>query len=313
MKNVILTGSTGFVGANIARRLLRDGHTVHVLVRESHKDWRLKGIKKDLSFHFVDFADQKKLTTLFKRIHPDWIFHTAVYGAYSHQADLDQSIQTNVVGFANLLQAALASGFESFVNTGSSSEYGYKDHAPKEDEVVDPNSYYAITKVAATHLAHFIANTHEVYIPTLRLYSVYGPYEEPTRLLPALLRAGMRGTYPPLAGPTIARDYVYIDDVIEAYMLAAKMKQKEYGAIYNVGTQKQTTLKELVEITKKKFQIPGEPQWGSMPNRSWDTSTWVSTTQKIKKDLGWKPAFTVEQGIDAMNGWMKEYNGKEYL
>ena len=87
----------------------------------------------------------------------------------------------------NLVDAALDMGFEAFVNAGSSSEYGFTDHPPTEDERAEPSSAYALTKLSQTLFCRFTAKKHDVHMPTLRLYSVYGPYEEPTRFVPRSL------------------------------------------------------------------------------------------------------------------------------
>ncbi|NJO20666.1 MAG: NAD-dependent epimerase/dehydratase family protein, partial [Spirulinaceae cyanobacterium RM2_2_10] len=255
MKRALVTGGTGFVGANLVRRLLCDGHTVHLLVRPGYRSWRLDEIRADVQLHEVELADAERLTTLLKIIRPDWIFHLAVHGAYSDQTDVRQIVQTNILGTINLVQAALAVGFAAFINTGSSSEYGYKDHAPTETTWLDPNSYYAVTKAAATLFCRYTAQHYQVCLPTLRLYSVYGPYEEPKRLIPTLIRHGLQGQLPPLVNPDIARDYVYIEDVVDC---CVKTISEESG-IYNVGNGIPVRTKEIFdlicEITGKKLNL----------------------------------------------------------
>ena len=142
----------------------------------------------------------------------------------------------------NLVEAALDVGFEALVNTGSSSEYGFTDHPPSEDERAEPNSAYALTKLSQTMFCRFTAKKHDVHMPTLRLYSVYGPYEEPTRFVPTLIAHGLDRRIPPLASPDVARDFVYTDDVAKAFVLAAERNDTERGGIYNVGTGAQTKL-----------------------------------------------------------------------
>src|SRR6266542_4306745 len=108
---------------------------------------------------------------------------------------------TNILGSASLLDACVAAGFEAFINTGTSSEYGIKNHAPAEDEPLDPNSNYAVTKAAATMHCRYIGQSRAVNVTTLRLYSVYGPYEEPSRLMPNIVARGLMGELPPLVNP----------------------------------------------------------------------------------------------------------------
>jgi nucleoside-diphosphate-sugar epimerase len=308
MKRVLLTGGAGFVGANLARRLLRDGHEVHLLVYPQSNLWRLRQIVDHLYLHEADLADLDRLQALATNIQPDWIFHLAVHGAYSCQTDLRRMVQTNIIGTINLVESFRKEGFETFVNTGSSSEYGYKDHAPHEADWIDPNSYYAVTKASATLYCRYTANSQGVRIPTLRLYSVYGPYEEPTRLMPTLIRHGLQGTLPPLVNPDIARDYVYIDDVCDAYLLAARQPTDEHGPVFNVGTGIQTSLRDLVDIARRELAIKAEPVWGSMADRHWDTTTWVADSRKIQSELGWHPRYSVETGFQEMVSWMRQFH-----
>jgi dolichol-phosphate mannosyltransferase len=305
-RRVLVTGGTGFVGANLVRRLLHDGHRVHLLVRREHAAWRLEGIRDDVELHEVSLGDLSALTALASNVRPEWVFHLAASGAYSWQQDLDRMVATNVAGTMNLVRACLGPGFDAFVNTGSSSEYGYKDHAPHEREWLEPNSHYAVTKAAATTFCRLTAQQKDVHVPTLRLYSVFGPWEEPNRLVPTLIVRGLEGTLPPLVDPDVARDYVFTDDVCDAYLRAATTPGQERGAVYNVGSGVQTTLREIVEAARTVIGIAAEPAWGSMPNRRWDTSVWVSDPRAIASALGWKATTSVEEGLRRTVAWMKE-------
>jgi dolichol-phosphate mannosyltransferase len=212
------------------------------------------------------------VTAAVKAARPQWAFHTAVHGAYPFQTAIRDMIRTNIVGTVNLVQACLAVGVEALVNTGSSSEYGFKDHAPSEEEALSPNSDYAVTKASATLYCRQVARTADMHVPTLRLYSVYGPFEEPSRLIPTLIVHGLAGTLPPLVNPAVARDFVFVDDAIEAYLLAASLRSEERGPVYNVGTGVQSTLAEVVDTARDLLHIGVVPAWGSLRAREWDTN-----------------------------------------
>jgi dolichol-phosphate mannosyltransferase len=255
--------------------------------------------------HEVDLRDAETLKRAVRSIRPEWIFHLAAHGAYSFQTDAKQILETNIMGTVNLVHACLETGFEVFVNTGSSSEYGFKDHPPREDEVPEPNSYYAVSKASATLCCGYVARSHGVRVPTLRLYSVFGPYEDPKRLMPVLILKGLQNSLPPLVNPEVARDFVYVEDVVQAYLLAATVPGQEVAAIYNVGTGVQTTIREVVEVARSVLHIAQEPRWASMEDRIWDTDTWVSDNRLIREKLGWISAHTFEQGFNRMVEWFR--------
>jgi len=303
MKKILVTGGTGFVGANLIRRLIREGHEVHLLVRPGYKPWRIESIREHVHIHVGEMADPKVILNIVGHVCPEWIFHLAVYGAYPDQTDARQMVNTNIIGTINLVEACMHAGFEAFINTGSSSEYGFKDHPPPETERVDPNSHYAVSKVAATLYCRHMSISHDIRLTTLRLSSVFGPYEEPTRLMPTLMIKGLNHELPPLVEPDIARDLIYVDDVVDAFLRAASAKGMERGAVYNVGTGVQKTLRDIVEIARKTLHIESEPRWGTMPNRRWDTNTWVLDNRKITRELAWHPTYTFEQGFRTMADW----------
>jgi dolichol-phosphate mannosyltransferase len=297
---VLVTGAAGFVGAVLVRRLREQGHTVEALVRPGGDRWRLEGVH--IPIHAADLADGPSVEAVVDRIRPEWIFHLAAHGAYPSQKDVRSMVRINLIGTMNLVESCRRAGFEAFVNTGSSSEYGFTDHAPSEEDEPRPNSAYAATKLTTTLYVSAAAERHNLRLSTLRLYSVYGPFEEPTRLLPVLAVRGMEGKLPPLVSPEVARDFVYVDDVVDAYLSAAEGP----AGVYNVGTGKQTTIREVVEIARRVFAISVEPQWGTMPDRSWDSTVWIADSRKIQRELGWKPKVALEDGFTRLARWIRE-------
>ena len=306
MKRVIITGGTGFVGANLVRRLLHDGHEVHLLVRPGYTWWRIESIQSDLHLHEVILGDEAGLTKVVGRIQPDWVFHLAVYGAYSSQTDLHQMIQTNINGLINLLKACTKSGFESFINTGSSSEYGSKYRPMSEDDLLEPNTYYGITKAAQTLFCQHWAREKTVPIVTLRLFSPYGYYEEPDRFIPTLINSCLGGKDLSLVSSETARDFIFIDDVVDSYLIATSRVTDLSDQIINIGGGEQHTIKEVVSLALKITNTKVSAKWGAMPDRSFDTDIWQADISRAKRLLKWQPKFNLEGGLRKTVDWFKE-------
>jgi len=307
MKRTLITGAAGFVGANLARCLLQDGYEVHLLLRHTNDNWRLREISAECRIVVGDIRDPEAVRSAVRSVKPQSVFHLAAYGAYSQQTGFQEMAATNLLGSAALLDACVETGVERFVQTGSSSEYGYKDHAASELEVLDPNSHYAITKAAATHYCTYTARTTGIRAVTARLYSVYGPYEEPSRLIPTLLVHGLKGKLPPLVSPATARDFVHVDDAVRALLELATRDQVRPGAVYNVATGTQTTLGEIVQQARAILDIAAEPKWGAMQQRSWDTDVWVGNPSAIGRDIGWVREITVREGLLRTIDWFRNH------
>src|SRR5258708_11986532 len=138
MKRVLVTGASGFVGANLVRRLLTDGHETHRLLRPAHQSWRLQEIVGEVRAHEADLEDSESVRRAVMAARPDWVFHLAAYGAYPSQTGFLRMVNTNLLGCAVLGDACPETGVETFLHTRSSSEYAYQTHAPSEYTFLHP-------------------------------------------------------------------------------------------------------------------------------------------------------------------------------
>jgi nucleoside-diphosphate-sugar epimerase len=304
-RRVIVTGGTGFVGATLVRALLAEGMTVSVLSRPGSDRWRLHDVLDAVHLVEVDVRDAVGLARAMQDAKPEWAFHLASHGNSSWQTDAREIFDVVAGGLVNVIAACAQAGCSVLVNAGSSSEYGLKDHPPAESECPEPNSHYAIAKVAATLLGRYESARLPLRIVTLRLYSVYGPWEDPRRLMPALIVRGLQGEWPPLADPETARDYVFAGDVADAFLRAAAGAPA--GSVYNVGTGVQTSLREAVDVVARLLSITARPAWGTMANRGWDTATWVADARAVATDLNWRPSHTFEQGCRLTIEWLRSH------
>jgi dolichol-phosphate mannosyltransferase len=303
----LVTGAGGFIGANLAAGLTAAGHDVVAWVHPGSPTWRLDHHRDSLEIAPVDLLDDGAITAGVDAARPEWIFHLAAHGAYSWQRDAERIMQTNLVATVRLLNSCQRHGFAAFVNSGSSSEYGFQDHAPSENDLPEPNSDYAVMKAAATLHCRFVAERDDLHVVTVRLYSVYGPWEEPGRLMPTLVARGLERRLPPLVSPDTPRDFVSVPDAERAFLLAAQRTDLERGSVFNIGSGRQTTLREVVEVARAQLGIAEEPQWGTEAQRSWDAGVWVADPRRAREQLGWEAEDDLPTGFARLVDWMREH------
>ena len=299
---VAVTGGTGFVGANLVRRLLERGVEVHLLQRPGAKYWRLEDVRDRVEIHEAEVSDAERVKAALGQIKPRAIVHLATEGAYEDQADPHRILRTNVSGTLNLLEAACACGKPLFVNVGSSSEYGFKDEPMCETDVLEPNSYYSAFKSAQTHLTSVVSQLHELPAVTIRLFSIYGPWEEPSRLIPTLIRRARSGETLKMVAPEIARDFVFVDDVTELLCDFEGMAALR-GEVFNAGSGVQTTLGQVVDAVQKTVGDSSEVHWGAFERRHWDSKSWLGDSRKTAERLGWQASTTLLDGISRTAAW----------
>src|SRR5262249_37342469 len=146
------------------------------------------------------------------------VFNCVAYGAYSFETDGELIYQTNFTFVTRLLARLEKASIACYVHAGSSSEYGDNAAGPAEDAPLAPNSDYAVSKAAAAQLIHYYGKREKLPFANLRLYSVYGPLEDSSRLIPNVVRRALEGGYPEFVDPAFSRDFVYVDDVTEAFV-----------------------------------------------------------------------------------------------
>lgn len=305
---VLVTGAAGFVAANLVRALIKKGDKVHVFQKASSDLWRLKEIKKNLVFHQEELKDRQKTKRLLKRIRPRIIYHLAAHGSYPDQTDLEKMVATNILGTLNLLLASDEIPYQCLVNTGSSSEYGVKSKPMQEDEVCAPTSFYAATKLSATTLCQVFAQIYQKPIVTFRPFSVYGPYEKETRFIPTIIRCLLDDQPIKLTPLTVRHDFIYVEDLVKAYLQAPKKINRLAGKILNIGTGQEWSNDQVVQLLFKVTgkQVPIEK--GAYLPKSGDAPHWRADISQAKKLLGWQPKISLGQGLKKTFNWFKKQN-----
>lgn len=308
---ILVTGASGFVGANLFKILSSHRQDVFACVQRE-KGWRLADID-DAKIIAVDLNDSAATKNLIDTLLPKTVFDCVSYGAYSFEEDPSLIYKTNFQSLVGLISLLSESTIAAYVHAGSSSEYGTNSAAPAEFEHCEPNSHYSVSKVAAATYLRYMGKERKFPAINLRLYSVYGPLEDSSRLIPNLLRHALVGKLPPFVNPNISRDFVYVHDVCVAFIMAAtKMQPDLYGESFNIGSGIKTTIADLSRVTKLVFNVEDEPQFGEMEGRAWDLSDWFANSEKAKAQLGWEPAYDIKAGLKASANWVSKLSDTEF-
>ena len=305
---ILVLGASGFVGANLIRALMGARQDVHGTTTRKPA-WRLEGLPDD-RVRMVDLLIESNLDALLDEVRPRTIFHCVAYGAYPFETDASLIYRTNFTFLTRLLAKLETRPVACFVHAGSSSEYGENAAGPPEDAPPEPNSDYAVSKVAAANLIHYFGHRKKLPCANLRLYSVYGPLEDSARLIPAVVRHGLDKTYPPFVDPAVSRDFVYADDVTEAFLDAAlNLDPADYGESFNIGTGRKTTIELVAHTARDLFGIAEVPSF-TMPDRSWDVKDWYANVDKARARIGWEPRTEFAEGLRQTVEWYKSLPDK---
>jgi nucleoside-diphosphate-sugar epimerase len=264
--------------------------------------WRLQDVTSQVDIHRVDMSDRAGLSAAVRRAAPDIVFHLAADGAARHDADPAQLFATNVLGTLHLLAAVEPLAYHRYVHIGGSSEYGPHQSPLRESDRLQPVTPYGASKAAATLATQQHARAHGRPIVILRPFSVYGPWEAPSRLIPTATVAALENRDLPLTGRGYRRDLVHVDDVVDACVIAARCDLPA-GEIVNVGTGRQSSNEEVVGIIERVCGCAIQTRVGDYRPRLSDTTHWVADTSKAEQLLGWKASRSLEDGLRESVAW----------
>ncbi|MBO9715306.1 MAG: NAD-dependent epimerase/dehydratase family protein [Pseudoxanthomonas sp.] len=299
---ILVIGASGFIGANLLRCCVEVRQDV-VGTTFSGDCWRLTDIPA-ANLAYLNLNDPQSVATVLDRVKPRTIFDCSSFGAYSFEDEPERIHTTNYLSFIRLLEMLRSRKISAYVHAGSSSEYGLNASGPSEEAPLLPNSHYAVSKAAASQAIAFYGKIHGLPIVNLRLYSVYGPYEDSSRLVPTLCEHAMRGSLPVFAHADVSRDFVYVDDVVAAFVeTAARMAPDIMGESFNIGSGQAVRLDALAAVAKELFSLDAEPQFSAAAGRAWDVSNWYANIGKAARVIGWRPRISLSDGLLKTHQW----------
>ena len=308
--SVLVTGGAGFIGSHICERLLKEGYGVICLDNfDPYYDPRLKrnNLKPFLNnpkFKLIegDIRDQSLVREVISQ-DVDYIFHYAAQaGVRASVKDPLKPHEVNTTGTLSILQASLNSSVKKIINASSSSVYGKVNYLPfDENHSTTPVSPYGVSKLMAEHYCIVFSEIYSLEIISLRLFTVYGPRMRPDLAISIFTKRALENETIEIFGDgTKTRDFTYINDVIEANLLAI---EKGNSGVYNIGSGSRISVSELTERIIK-VTAAGSKVVHAHPQKGDVEHTWANT-DKAKKGLGWEPKINLEQGLKKFTDWKR--------
>jgi len=299
-RRLLVTGGAGAIGTHLIHALLAAGCRIDATVRPGGRAWRLAGLGEALTLHAVDVGDADALERVFARVRPEFVFHLAVPRGHDAAAR-DEMLRVNVLGAHALLGCTHRHAVERLVVAGSSLEYAPAHTALKETDPIAPLTWHGATKAAAAVLYRQAAAERGVPVSLLRLFHVYGPWESAHRLAPTAIRAALSGDAMPMTVGDIRRDWVYVDDVCEALLLAAHRAAP--GDVFNIGSGKETSNQELVACVASVLGRPIRLTPDELPPRATDAEHRFADRSLAQRQLGWAPRHSLAEGLRQTAAW----------
>lgn len=286
----LVTGATGFVGSHLVRRLIKEGWETHIITRSSSNLKLLEDVRDKIIVHQYD-GTTNSMINIVKEAEPEIVFHLASLFLAQHTSeDIERLVQSNLLFGVQLAEAMTLQGVTKLINTGTSWQ-----HYEKED--YNPVCLYAATKQAFEDMLKFYVEASELKVITLKLFDTYGPDDPRPKLFTLLRKVAEEQTELAMSPGEQLIDLVYIDDVIDGYLQAARrlLDNKVSGMEeYAISSGNPISLKELVVLYSKIVKKPMPINWSGRPYRPREV---MVPWNKGKRLLGWKPKISIEDGL----------------
>ena len=338
-KTVFITGSSGFIGSNLAKRILTTEPDTKVIGLDNMNDYydvrikeaRLAELQKFENYTFIkgNLADKALINSIFEQYHPDIVVNLGAQAGVRYSiTNPDAYIESNMIGFYNILEACRHYPVEHLVYASSSSVYGSNKKVPysTDDKVDNPVSLYAATKKSNELMAHAYSKLYNIPSTGLRFFTVYGPAGRPDMAYFGFTNKLVNGeTIKIFNYGNCKRDFTYVDDIVEGVVrVMAKAPEKKNGedglpippyAVYNIGNSNPENLLDFVQILSEELVRAGvlpadydfEAHKELVPMQPGDVPVTFADTEPLERDFGFKPHTPLREGLRKFAEWYKEF------
>jgi nucleoside-diphosphate-sugar epimerase len=298
---LLVTGAAGFVGAAVAREAAAQGHEVLATARSAGLPARLADVVGHLRPVGLDLRDTQAVADLLTQERPNIVVHCAWRGL-SGQDRFDRSqITDNLDSSCALVDACIAGGVAKFVGIGSQGEYGLLEGKISERDCPEPTSLYGASKLATLHLTRQLCAQNGVGFAWMRLFSTFGPGDNPNWLIPSLIEQMLAGTRPRTSLGKQLWDYLYISDVAKGIVAAALTP--DATGIFNLGSGKPVAVKSIVEMIRDQAAPDLELVFGEIPYKADQIWHMEADIARLTAATGWTPEVELGEGIARTVAW----------
>ena len=338
-KTVFITGASGFIGSNLAKRILTTEPDTKVIGLDNMNEYydvrikeaRLAELQKFENYTFIkgNLADKALINSIFEQYHPDIVVNLGAQAGVRYSiTNPDAYIESNMIGFYNILEACRHYPVEHLVYASSSSVYGSNKKVPysTDDKVDNPVSLYAATKKSNELMAHAYSKLYNIPSTGLRFFTVYGPAGRPDMAYFGFTNKLVKGeTIKIFNYGNCKRDFTYVDDIVEGVVrVMAKAPEKKNGedglpippyAVYNIGNSNPENLLDFVQILSEELVRAGvlpadydfEAHKELVPMQPGDVPVTFADTEPLERDFGFKPHTPLREGLRKFAEWYKEF------
>ena len=338
-KAIFITGSSGFIGSNLTKRILSTEPNTKVIGLDNMNDYydvrikeaRLAELQKFENYTFIkgNLADKALINSIFEQYHPDIVVNLGAQAGVRYSiTNPDAYIESNVIGFYNILEACRHYPVKHLVYASSSSVYGSNKKVPysTDDKVDNPVSLYAATKKSNELMAHAYSKLYNIPSTGLRFFTVYGPAGRPDMAYFGFTNKLVNGeTIKIFNYGNCKRDFTYVDDIVEGVVrVMAKVPEKKNGedglpippyAVYNIGNSNPENLLDFVQILSEELVRAGvlpadydfEAHKELVPMQPGDVPVTFADTEPLERDFGFKPHTPLRDGLRKFAEWYKEF------
>lgn len=336
---VFITGSSGFIGSNLAKRILTTEPDTKVIGLDNMNEYydvrikeaRLAELQKFENYTFIkgNLADKVLINSIFEQYHPDIVVNLGAQAGVRYSiTNPDAYIESNMIGFYNILEACRHYPVKHLVYASSSSVYGSNKKVPysTDDKVDNPVSLYAATKKSNELMAHAYSKLYNIPSTGLRFFTVYGPAGRPDMAYFGFTNKLVNGeTIKIFNYGNCKRDFTYVDDIVEGVVrVMAKAPEKKNGedglpippyAVYNIGNSNPENLLDFVQILSEELVRAGvlpadydfEAHKELVPMQPGDVPVTFADTEPLERDFGFKPHTPLRDGLRKFAEWYKKF------